>query len=167
VPRQISFSAPLAAPADTAYTAMVDAGYLRARLRDLGGPGAALLEHQADADGARYRLRHGLDSAALPPIAQRLVSGGDLVIERTETVRRAGPGNYTGTVAVQVLGAPVTASGASSLQDAAGGATFAVNASVTVRIPFFGGAIEPVIAEQVQQLLAAETTFTAEWLRDH
>ena len=49
--RQIDFRSPLPHPADIVYATMVDAEYLRARLQRLGGPGAALLEHQADADG--------------------------------------------------------------------------------------------------------------------
>ena len=39
----------------------------------------------------------------LPPLVQTLVPG-NLVIERTETIRPAGPGNYDGTVDVHVPG---------------------------------------------------------------
>lgn len=162
--RQIDFRTPLPHPAETVYPTMVDADYLRARLLRLGGPGAALLEHQADAAGARYRLRHGLDKSVLPPLVQTLVPG-NLVIERTETIRHVGPGRCEGTIDVHIPGAPVTASGRMQLHDAPGGSEFAVLADVTVNVPFVGGRIEETIAEQVRNLLVAETAFTAEWLR--
>ena len=162
--RQIDFRAPIPHPAETVYTTMVDPEFLRDRLQQLGGPGAALLEHQADAAAARYRLRHGLDRSVLPPLVQNLVSG-DLVIERTETIRKTGPGQYEGTVDVQIPGTPVTAAGQMRLQDAGAGSEFAVQATVRVNIPLFGGRIEETVAEQVRKLLIAETEFTADWLR--
>jgi hypothetical protein len=162
--RQIDFRAPLPRPAETVYTTIVDAEFLRARLQQLGGPGAALLEHQADPAGARYRLRHGLDKAVLPPVVQNLVSD-NLVIEREETIRQTGPGRYEGTVDVQIPGAPVTAAGSMRLHDAAPGSEFGVLATVRVNIPLFGGRIEETVAEQVRNLLAAETAFTEARLR--
>lgn len=162
--RQIDFRASLPHPAESVFATMVDADFLRARLQQLGGPGAALLEHQADANGARYRLRHGLDKSALPPLVQTLVPG-NLVIERTETIRRAGPGRYEGTVDVHIPGAPVHAAGTSQLHDTPGGSEFAVQAEVTVNVPLVGGRIEETIAEQVRALLAAETAFTEQHLR--
>ncbi|HVH22294.1 MAG TPA: DUF2505 domain-containing protein [Pseudonocardia sp.] len=162
--RQIDFRAPLPRPAETVYATMVDAEFLRARLQQLGGPGAELLEHQADPAGARYRLRHGLDKSVLPPLVQNLVSG-NLVIERTETIRQTGPGHYEGTVDVQIPGAPVTAVGTMQLHDAPAGSEFAVHATVKVNIPLFGGRIEETVAEQVRNLVQAETAFTERRLR--
>jgi hypothetical protein len=162
--RQIDFRSPLPHPTDVVYATMVDAEYLRARLQRLGGPGAALLEHQADPAGARYRLRQGLDRSALPPVVQNLLPG-NLVIERTETIRPAGPGRYEGTVDVQVPGAPVTAVGRMQLNEGAGGSEFVLQADVTVHLPLIGGRIEETVVEQVRNLMAAETEFTREWLR--
>jgi hypothetical protein len=162
--RQIDFRAPIPHPTEIVYATMVDADYLRARLQHLGGPGAALLEHHADASGARYRLRQGLDKSMLPPLVQTLVPD-NLVLERTETIKPAGPGRYDGSVDVQVPGAPVTAVGRVRLDGAPGGSEFGVQAEVTVNVPFIGGRIEETVVEQVRNLLAAETEFTQEWLR--
>lgn len=164
MPRQIDFRAPLPQPAETVYATITDAEFLRTRLQQLGGPGAALLEHRADPTGASYRLRHGLDKSVLPALVQSLVSG-DLVIERTETLRQVAPGRYEGTVDVQIPGAPVHAAGRTALHDAPGGSEFAVQAEVTVNVPLFGGRIEETIAEQVRNLLAAETAFAEQRLR--
>lgn len=162
--RQIDFRSPLQHPAETVYASMADAEYLRARLQRLGGPGAELLEHRADPTGARYRLRQGLDKSVLPPLVQNILPG-NLVIERTETIRPVGPGHYEGTVDVQVPGAPVTAAGRMQLRDVPGGSEFAVQADVTVHLPLIGGRIEETVVEQVRNLLVAETEFTREWLR--
>ena len=50
------------------------------------------------------------------------------------------------------------------LADTAAGSELVIRADVVVRVPLLGGKIEAVIADQVQQLLAAETAFTLEWL---
>ncbi|MGD9986913.1 DUF2505 domain-containing protein [Pseudonocardia sp.] len=151
-------------PAEQVYAVMVDPDYLKARLEQLGGPGAALLSHHLDGNGARYELRHGVDADVVPPMVRGLVSG-DLVIERVETLAPAGPGRYDGTVAVRIPGTPASADGALRLADATGGSEFVVDASVTVRVPLIGGRIESMVAEQIGGLLAQETAFTLEWLR--
>jgi Protein of unknown function (DUF2505) len=160
--RPIDYRTVVPFPAERVFAAMADPEYLRARLRQLGGPGAELLEHSADAGGVRYRLRQGLEKDVLPAIVQSLV-GGNLVIERTESLR-PDAGGYHGDVDVDVPGAPVIADGSMSLRDVDGGSEFAVHAQVSVRVPLLGGRIEGVVAEQVQKLLAAETGFTREWL---
>jgi hypothetical protein len=155
-------------PADQVYATLVDPEYLRARLEKLGGRGAELIEHRADADGARYRLRHGLAAEDLPSMVRNLLPG-DIVIERTETLRRAGAGRYAGTVDVVIHGTPASAEGRMRLadQDGTGGSEFTVHADVTVKVPLLGGRIEGVVAGQVRNLLAAETAFTLDWLARH
>ena len=151
-------------PADQVYAVMVDPDCLKARLERLGGPGAALLSHHVDANGARYELRHGVDANVVPPMVRSLVSG-DLVIERVETLVPAGPGRYNGTVSVRIPGTPASADGALRLADVVGGSEFVVDASVTVKVPLIGGKIESMVAEQIEGLLAQETGFTLDWLR--
>src|SRR4051812_21670468 len=98
--RSIDYRSPLAFPADKVFATMTDREYLQARLRELGGPGSDLVEYDADGENARYRLRQGLSERDLPPIVGKMV-GGDLHIERTETLRRSGPGSYDGDVDVR------------------------------------------------------------------
>lgn len=162
--RQIDYRSSSTYSADEVYATIVDPDYLRARLERMGGPGAALLEHTADQDGARYRLRHGLDNAVLPPLVQSLVSD-DLVIERVEAVRRRGAGDYDGNVEVKIIGTPVGAAGRMRLRDTGRSSEFAVRADVVVKVPLIGGRIEGMIAEQVHNLLTAESAFTQQWLR--
>lgn len=166
--RQITHRTTAEFPAERVYSVMVDPDYLKARLERLGGPGAALLEHHVDDNGARYRLRHGVDADVIPPMVRTLVNG-DLVIQRDETLAPAGPGRYTGTVAVAISGTPASAEGSMRLADIGDGISseFVVEAAVTVRVPLLGSRIEGMVAEQIEGLLATESGFTLDWLRQH
>ena len=156
--RQIDYRSTSPHSADEVYATMVDPDFLRARLERLGGPGASLLEHAVDAEGARYRLRHGLDAKDLPSVV-RGVLPGDLTIERTERWTRQDH-TYLGDVTVAIPGTPASAAGGMRLRDLPdGGSELSVRADVTVSVPLIGGKIEGVVGEQVQKLLAAETAF--------
>lgn len=163
MPHRIDYSHSSPHAADDVAAVMLDEEFLRARLAQLGGPGAALLEHHVDDGGGRYRLRQGVDRAMLPSFVSSLVSG-DLVIERSETLRREAAGRYGGAVDVRIPGAPVTAQGSLQLTDTGGGSRLQIRADVSVPVPFLGGKIEKSIGEAVEMLLAAETRFILEWL---
>lgn len=164
--RQIDYRSTSPFPADKVYAAMVDPDYLRARLAQIGGPEASLLEHHADGDGAHYTLRHGLDAKDLPSVV-RAILPGDITIERAESWTRQGAGHYAGTVQVTIHGTPASAAGGMRLRNldgAAGESELHVRADVTVGVPLIGGRIVAVVADQVEGLLAAETQFTQQWL---
>jgi hypothetical protein len=144
------------------FATLADPVYLRARLAEVGGPDAELLEHTRDGDEVRYRLRFALPRAVLPALVQSLV-GDQLLIERTESLRPDGDG-YRGDVDVAVPGAPVRASGGMALRPAATGSEFTVHTDVVVRVPLIGGRIEESVAENVRQLLKLESEFTRKWL---
>ncbi|GAA0931261.1 DUF2505 domain-containing protein [Pseudonocardia zijingensis] len=164
MPRQIDFRSVSPHPADEVYATMVDPDYLRARLDRIGGPGASLLEHTADLEGARYRLRLGLDAKDLPS-AVRSVLPGDITVERDERWTREDSGRYHGDVDVAIPGAPASANGGMRLRDLSdGGSELEVRLEVRVTVPLFGSKIEAVVGDQVQRLLAAETAFTQDWL---
>ncbi|WP_219413320.1 DUF2505 domain-containing protein [Pseudonocardia nigra] len=166
MPRPIDYRSTSQYRADDVYATMVDPEYLRARLARLGGPRAELLEHSAYADGARYRLQHGLDAKDMPSTVRSMLPG-DLTIERAESWVREESGRYAGEVQVTIHGTPASAVGGMRLHDADGGdSELLVHAEVTVKVPLIGGKIEGIVAEQVESLLAAETGFTLEWLAE-
>jgi Protein of unknown function (DUF2505) len=162
--RQFDYHAASEFPADRVFATMVDADALRARLAELGGRNAALLEHQASADGARFRVRHGLNTDDLPPSIRGFVPE-NFVIDRLETWTRPGEGRYDGTADVAVPGTPASAIGRMKLVDTAGGSTLHVSTDITVRVPLLGGRIESSVGEQITSLLALETDFTLNRLR--
>ena len=46
------------------------------------------------------------------------------------------------------------------LGDTGGGSELVIDVQVTVKVPIVGGKVEEAVAEQVRNLLAAETEFT-------
>jgi hypothetical protein len=165
MPSQIDYRHTSTFPAAAVYGALVDAEYLRARLAELGGPEASIVSHRADEHGAELTVRHQLEVDGLPPAIRSFLTGR-LILERTEhwTV---GPNGRTGTVDVQVDGAPVPATAAGRLgvtDTAGGGSEFRVLADVTVSLPLFGGRIEEFVAGKVRELLDLEARFTDRWL---
>ncbi|MBA8931709.1 hypothetical protein BC739_008961 [Kutzneria viridogrisea] len=149
------------------HAALVDPTYLQDRLTVLGGKGATLLEHSSDNGNSRFRLRHGIASADLPPAVRSFLKG-DLVIERTETWQPATNGGYQGTVQAGIPGVPGHIKGQMLLVDGAdGGSVLGMRGEVVVNIPLFGGKIEETIAAQVVKLLQKESEHTAGWLAEH
>ena len=164
--RSIDYRSTLAYPAEKVFAAITDEGYLQARLREIGGPGSALLDHEATPESARYELKQGLSEKDLPPIVGKVMNG-DLAIVRTESLNRTATGSYSGDVDVAIPGAPASAAGTMALADEGAGSLFEVHADVTVRVPLIGGKIEEIVADQVRRLLEAETAFTVRWLGSH
>jgi len=161
--RSMRYRATSRYPADAIYAAISDRTYLIARLEQLGGPGARLLEHEADDGGVRYTLQHGMPQGGLSPLVAGLLPG-EVLIERSETLHPAAAGGYAGDVAVQVKGVPAVAGGWMRLQDVPSGNELVVHADIAVPVPLLGDRIEKMVAEQIRQLLEAETRFTLDWL---
>jgi hypothetical protein len=164
--REFDYRATSTEPAKRVFAAMVDADCLRARLEKLGGREAALLEHEADAESARFRVQHSIDPQEIPA-AVRSFLPRDFLVNRLETWRRSGDGNYTGMAQVEVPGTPASASGQMGLRDTATGSEYRVRMDVTVSVPLFGGMIEDTVGEQILKLLDMETTFTLDWMTRH
>ncbi|MGH3625499.1 MAG: DUF2505 domain-containing protein [Sciscionella sp.] len=165
MPRRIEHRARHTEPAAVVYSALVDADYLRERLRSLGGKGAALESHEVSEQGARYRVRHGLDAGALPSVVRTVISG-DLVIERTEAWQPR-DGGYTGRSTVTIPKTPAEITATLRLADTGSGSTLDTECQVEVAIPLFGGSVEETIAQHVRKLLDSEYEFTKRWLAEH
>lgn len=160
MPSRFEHRASFPAPVDTVYSILVDEAFLAARLRDIGGKGAALLDHSTTADGAAYKLRQGVDANRLPS-AVRSILNGDLVVEREERWRGR---EFRGRASISGVPAQITSHG--RLTDRGGSTELLVSAEVKVNIPLIGGKIEKVVAEQVTKLLAAEAEYAEKWLAE-
>jgi hypothetical protein len=155
MPSRFEHRTSFAAPVDTVYSTLVDEAFLTARLRDIGGKGAALLNHETSENGAVYRLRQGVDAKHLPSAVRSILSG-DLVVEREERWQGR---EFTGRATISGVPAEIRSRG--RLTDSA---ALVINAEVKVGIPLIGGKIEKVVAEQVTKLLAAEAEYAEKWL---
>ncbi|TDD10543.1 DUF2505 domain-containing protein [Saccharopolyspora terrae] len=153
------------------YRALIDSDYLAARLEELGGSTATLVQHVGTEDGARFQTRQGVPVDKLPSLA-RTVVGGDLLIDRSESWRREEDGHYTGEIAAEVAGAPCSITGSMWLRDIVAPTGTAVSelvveGSVKVTVPFVSGKLEDLVVDQVQKMLVDEDNFTAAWLVQH
>lgn len=138
---------------------------LRARLKELGGKGAALVERTETANGVSVKLRHGI-AAELLPQAVRTLHKGDVIVEREETFTKVGDG-YTGTVKAGVSGVPGEITARTELKSVGGETLLRTTGEIRIRIPLFGAKLESGIAEQLNKLLKREAEFTAKWLAEH
>lgn len=169
-------------PVAGVYGALVDPEYLRDRLHELGGKDTEIVEHAATESGVRYAVRQGVSVDSLPSIVRHAV-GGDLIIDRTESWRRADENHCTGEIAAQVAGLPCSITGsmwlrdlpadpagsgsASSASNGPAGSELIVEGGVRVSIPLVSSKIENLAVDQLQDLLASEAEFTADWLSRH
>ncbi len=161
MPSRFEHRATLAAGPATVYSTLVDEAFLTARLRDIGGKGAALLDHRTSDDGPTIRLRQGVDAQRLPSAVRSILSG-DLVVEREERWRgREADGRAT------INGVPAEIRYRTRVAANGDGTDLVVDAEVKVGIPLIGGKIEKVVAEQVTKLLAAEAEYAEKWLAEH
>lgn len=158
-------------PAVRVYEALADIDYLRERLQELGGANTELVEHESTDSGLRFEVRQGVPVDTLPTAARTFI-GGDLIIDRSESWRRAEENHYTGEIAAEMAGVPCTITGSMWLrglldqdEEPKGRSEFLVDGHVRVNIPLLGGKLEGLVVDQLRQLLAAEVLFTADWLK--
>ncbi|SDL60656.1 Protein of unknown function [Lentzea albidocapillata subsp. violacea] len=144
--------------AEKVYGAMVDETYLRDRLAAIGGKDAQLVTYSSTGEKTSYQLKQGVPAEHVPS-AVKAALGGDLVIQRTETWAAG-----AGTVEVAVNGVPGRLEGSFTVLDNGSGSKLTLSGEVKVSIPFLGGKIEKLIAEQVAVLLDKENEFTSQWL---
>jgi hypothetical protein len=162
---RIEHRAEFAHGVDEVLAASTDESVLRARLEQIGGTSAALLEHSTTPDGVRFKLRQGIEAERLPQ-AVRTLHKGDLIVQREQAWHRSGEG-YTGTAKAAVSGVPGEISARTELTSENGRTVLGTTGEVKVRLPLVGGKLESVVAEQVRKLLEREAEFTAKWLAEH
>lgn len=157
--RSTEFRATSTHPVDAVFAAMIDRQILADRLAVMGGPGAGILEYSSDGNGAKYRVKHGIDARHLPGVVKTVVGNDGIHIERDETWTR-GSNGYDGTVAVALPGLPARASGVMSLSPVGAGSELVVRVDVAVNVPIIGGKIEETVGKEIVRLLEMETEYT-------
>jgi Protein of unknown function (DUF2505) len=89
---------------------------------------------------------------------------GDLQMMHNETWSRIDGGRVRGEVNVEVSGFPLSARGAGSLTPIGDGSQLTYTATVAVKVPLVGGAIEGFIGGQLTSWIREISTFTTEWI---
>ncbi len=157
----LAYTAQYAHPADAVRTALADEEYWKARIEEVGGPGARLDAFATDGDRLRVEMVQSIPASELPA-AVTAVRPGDLIIPRTETYE-----GLAGIFEAYVEDAPAKVRGTVTMTGDATGSQAVVDGSVEVSVPLFGKKIEAVVAEKLLELLAAETEFTNNWIANH
>jgi hypothetical protein len=164
MPRPIRYRCAYPVAADELYATLVSRKYLEAKLAEIGGQNAALVDLAADADAAKCQLRQGVSQRHLPGAVQKILRG-DLIIERSETWRKTAPDRYEGTISARVKDAPGSIGGALLIErDGGAGSAFQISGDVKIDVPFVGGKIESAVADQILRLMEREAAFTQDWL---
>ncbi|WP_353648831.1 DUF2505 domain-containing protein [Nakamurella sp. A5-74] len=137
-----------------------DRAFLDGRLQAAGGLEPSVNELSGSpAEGLILSMQQSIPASALPSMVASLIPGDPVTI-RTEKWRAEGAG-FLADFDVVIKGAPASLKGTMTLSPAGTGSTLTVDGSASVPIPLFGGKIESVIVEQVEQLLVAEEKYTA------
>ena len=132
---------------------------------------AGALRHDAAVtaagDGARVVTRRDLPTDGLPDFAKSVV-GTTLSI--TETYEWSGPdgdAGRTGTLTVEVAGAPVAMRSDVRLLPSGGGTTITIEGDLKASIPLFGGKVEKAAAPAVVDAIRSEQKTGQAWLSEH
>lgn len=157
----LAFTARYTYSVEAVRAAFSDEQYWKARLEEVGGPGARLDSFFSDGNTVKAQLVQSIPADQLPP-AITAVRPGDLAIPRTETYS-----GTSGTVEAYVDGAPAKVNATISLTADGTGSTATVDGTIEVKIPLFGGKIEAAISEHLLELLNNEAAFTEQWLATH
>ncbi len=101
------------------------------------------------------------------PDAFRSMVGPEIRVEQTERWGPASPdGSRSGTIEVQVGGAPVRLTGTVSLSASGGGTVEAVDGELKAKVPLLGGKIEKAVEPAVLGAIEAEHRVGTAWLRE-
>ncbi|MFB9378698.1 DUF2505 domain-containing protein [Kineococcus gynurae] len=139
-------------PPDAVVAVLTDPTFVAERARASGA-----LEQSCDVtdvDGTTVvtsRLVVGTDQ--LPDVARRVV-GSSTIVRSTESWRPASAaGGRTGTLALEVQGAPARLEADLTLTPVPEGSRYDLDGTLTVRVPLFGAAVERAVEPLLMNLL--------------
>jgi hypothetical protein len=137
--------------------------------RKLGQTGALTWEVQVRPEngGAVIVTRRAMPTDQVPDAFKSLV-GNEIRIAQTETWGPAGPdGARTGTLDLEVVGAPVRLKASLSLTATGdGGSVELVDGELKARVPLIGGRIEKAAEPAVRAAIDAEQRIGRAWLAE-
>lgn len=156
-------------PTDAAVRLMNDPAFIRHKATQTGS-GALNVDVTVGPDGSyTSAVRRVIPSDQIPAQARSLV-GSDLEIRQTEAwaePTEGTDGRRFGTVAVEIIGAPVRMTGSITLLPAEGGSTMTYEGEIKSPVPLFGASIEKAAAEAIRQTLTAEAATVSGWIAVH
>ncbi|SDM07554.1 Protein of unknown function [Corynebacterium mycetoides] len=117
-------------------------------------------------DGSSATLFEVLPQSILPEAARAMISQ-DLKLKRVVNVGALEGENAKLDFTGDVKGTPVDFSGDIALAGAGETTTLTYDNEVKVAIPFMGAALEPKIADALEEILTNEAALTDQWISDN
>lgn len=102
----------------------------------------------------------------VPDFARRFV-GETIDVKQTDVWQpAAADGSRSGTIRLEMVGAPVTCSGTMRLSSTGGTTTVAVHCNVKASLPLFGGKIEQAVCQGLSEAAKIEEQVGQAWLAE-
>jgi hypothetical protein len=168
MPRSFDMATEYGASVEQVHQAFSDEQYWLSRLADSGADDYSLDSLTVNGDGIDILTTQRLRADRLPAVVTQF-HRGDLALVREEKWSPISEGQASATIALTIVGAPATLSGAAVLVPAKFGETSRLEftATVQVNVPLVGGKIENFIGSQLMDLLIQEQRFTTVWITEN
>jgi len=162
---KISETITYAAPPETVYAMVTDRAFQERKCVEAGAQ-----RHEAsvspDGDGARVVTKRDLPADDLPDFAKSIVGPKLSVTETYDWGAAAADGSRSGTLTVEVAGAPVAMRGAVRLAATGSGTQITIDGDLKASIPLFGGKVEKAAAPAVVDAIRSEQRTGNAWLSE-
>lgn len=149
---------------DTVIKMFGDKDYFVRKFELLNARSFEVLEHELDGDKFRIKMKAELPmSAPVPGFAKKFV-GDTVTLVETDSWNLA---TKTGSIEVDVKGAPVDASGIMTLTDGGKGAVNSIDWTVKCSVPLIGKKLEKLIADDINAKGADDERISNEIVADY
>jgi hypothetical protein len=160
----LQVTVPVPADPRTAGTMLADPVYVRAKVIASGAEVLHVDVAPAEDGALTVTTRRALPTDQIPANVRAFV-GSTLEVRQVEAWEpAAADGTRTGTVAVEIAGAPVRLTGTVALTAAEGGSVITYDGDLKANVPLFGSAVEQAAAKAVRGALEAEAGVAREWV---
>ena len=148
------------------FAMVTDEAYVQLKNEQTGGIDVAA-QVDADDDGTiRIYVTRALP-AEIPSFAKKFV-GEQITTQQTDTwAPQPVDGGYRGTLHVEFGKAPMVINGTFQIRPEPSGSVLIVDADAKASVPFIGGKLEGVAAEQFDRAVRKEQEIGESWLAKH
>jgi hypothetical protein len=154
-----------AAPPETVYAMVIDEAFQQRKCVEAGAQ-----RHEsavtAVGEGARVVTKRDLPADDLPDFARSIVGSTLSITETYEWGAASADGSRSGTLTVEVAGAPVAMRSNVRLVPSGGGTQISIDGDLKASIPLFGGKVEKAAAPAVLDAIRSEQRTGQAWLAE-
>ena len=147
----------------TVYAMVTDPAYVKEKNERTGGQNVVANVDDLGAEGAKIVVSRDLP-AEVPAYAKKFVGEQISTIQTDEWGPENADGSYSATMNVTFGKAPLEVNGTFSIEAEDGGAVLIVRSAAKASVPFVGGKVEGVAADQFQRAVRKEQEVGNEWL---